>query len=58
MARSVFPEAVGPIRKMAGGSDTSAPPEKQLVQLRHGHQGPCRPAMVALATALGRLHVP
>src|SRR5690554_7371300 len=68
MARSVLPEAVGPIRKMAGGSAgaapascllmISAPPQKQLVQFRQGNHRPGRTAVVTLPAALGGFHVP
>lgn len=63
MARSVLPDAVGPIKKMAGGfdgwfDDTLAPSQKQFVQLCQRNEGPGGAPMIALTTTLGGFHIP
>src|SRR5688572_6930547 len=62
-ARSVLPEAVGPIKKTRGGNfrELTLPlpsPQKELIELMHAELHPCRPAMIALAAALRLLHFP
>src|ERR1700740_1461109 len=61
-AQSVLPAPVGPARTNTGSSLRRAPrhpaaPQEQPIELRNGEAHPGGPSVVALAGALGRLHL-